>query len=173
MDTTQTTSTENQQKDIPASSSGNKPAPGTVQAVHFSKLIEFLPEATSGYTAEDPQGSSYTIESGSWSMASRTYRKGDTGRAEISIMDSAYYEVGMFGAWKGFVQWESTDGYYKTTTVKGYPAFETYSKSGKQYGVYVNVKDRFMVYIMVDDDDKEALNAFENSINYAGIGGLS
>lgn len=169
-DTTQTTTTDSKEKTT--DSSPGTTAKKTVQAVHFSKLIEFLPAAPSGYTAEEPQGSSYTIEEGTWSMASRSYKKGDSGRADVSIMDSAYYEVGLFGAWKGLQKFESTEGYYKTTTVNGFPAFETYSKSSKQYGLYVNVKDRFMVYIIVDDDDKQTLTAIENSINYAGIAAL-
>ena len=105
-------------------------------------------------------------------MASRTYKKGDNERATVTLMDSAYYEVGLFSAWKGLVQMETSEGYFKTTKVKGYPAFETYSKSGKEYGTYVNIKDRVMVYIVVDNDDKDALTAIQNSINYAGIEGL-
>jgi len=154
-------------------SSPGAPAPGSVQTIHFSKLIELLPQPPTGWTADDPQGNTFTIENGSWSMASNTYTKGDTGRAEVTIMDSAYYNIGLFQAWKGFGQWESTDGYYKTTTVKGFPAFETYSKSGKQYGKYVNIKDRFMVYITAEDNDKDILNTLENSINFNGIGALS
>ncbi|MCX9085745.1 MAG: hypothetical protein OIN87_13210 [Candidatus Methanoperedens sp.] len=149
-----------------------KPDPGTVQAVHFSKLIELLPESPAGWTAQEPQGNSFTIEEGSWSMASRAYTKDDAGSATVTIMDSAYYNVGLFQAWSGFVQWESTDGYYKTTTVKGFPAFETYSKSGKTYGRYINIKDRFMVYIIAENNDKDVLNALENSINFNGIGKL-
>jgi hypothetical protein len=168
-DTSQGTDTENKITPTTNDSSPEKPALGTVQTVHFSKLIELLPESPTGWTADEPQGNTFTIENGSWSMASKTYTKGDTGRAEVTIMDSAYYNVGMFQAWKGFVQWESTDGYYKTTTVKGFPAFETYSKSSKTYGRYINIKDRFMVYITAENDDKDVLNALENSINFNGI----
>lgn len=155
------------------STSDSTPAGGTVQAVNFKKLVEFLPEAQSGWTAEEPTGGSYTIEEGSWSLASRTYNKGEDESATVTIMDSAFYNVGMFQAWKGFVQMETTDGYFKKATVKGYPAFETYSKSSKEYGTYVNIKDRFMVYVIVDNDDKDALAQIQNSVNYAGIEGLT
>ena len=172
-DTTQGTNTQNENTPQTKETSPEKPAPGTVQTVHFSKLIEMLPASPAGWTADEPQGNSFTIESGSWSMASRTYTKGNTDSATVTIMDSAYYNVGLFQAWEGFVQWESTDGYYKTTTVKGFPAFETYSKSAKTYGKYINIKDRFMVYIIAGNNDKEVLNSLENSINFNGIGGLS
>ena len=172
-DTNQGTDTQEDKTTPTKESSPEKPAPGSVQTVHFSKLIEMLPGSPAGWTADEPQGGSYTIEGGSWSTASKSYTKGDTGRAEVTIMDSAYYNVGMFQAWNGFVQMETTDGYFKTMTVKGFPAFETYSKSGKTYGKYINVKDRFMVYIIAENNDKDVLNALENSINYNGIGALS
>ena len=171
-DTSQGTNTEDQTTTT-KESSASKPTPGSVQAVHFSKLIEMLPQSPAGWSADEPQGASYTIEGGSWSMASNTYKKGDTGRATITIMDSAYYNVGMFQAWGSFTQMETTDGYFKTMNVKGFPAFETYSKSSKEYGKYINVKDRFMVNIVVENNDKDVLNTLENSINYNGIEALS
>ena len=149
-----------------------KPVPGSAPAIHFSKLIEYLPAPPSGWTADEPQGFMNTVESGSWSMANRAYSKGDDARANIGIMDSAYYEVGLFASWKGIYQYESTEGYAKTTTIKGYPALEVYSKSSKEYAMYVDVKDRFMVYITVDNADKDTLNNLANAIDYSGIAGL-
>jgi hypothetical protein len=169
----QGTDIKNEKTTTTTESSSDKPAPGSVQTIHFSKLIEMLPESPAGWTADDPEGGSYTIQSGSWSMASKTYKKGDTGRATVTIMDSAYYNVGLFQAWKGLVQMETSEGYFKTATVKGFPAFETYSKSSKEYGKYINIKDRFMVYIIAENNDKDVLNTLENSINYNAIGILS
>lgn len=169
---TQTGGTPTSEKQTISTTDKEKPAPGSVQAVHFSKLIEFLPEAPSGWTAQEPQGYTNTVESGSWSMANKEFTKGETGRADIGIMDSAYYEVGWFSAWNGIYQWESTDGYAKTTTIKGYPAFEMYSKSSNNYVLYINVKDRFMVYITVDGADKNSMNTLANAINYDGIASL-
>jgi len=148
------------------------PAPGSVQTVHFSKLIELLPAAPSGWTAEEPTGSLITVESGSWSMANKEFTKGEKGRVNIGIMDSAYYQVGWFSAWKGLYKWESTEGYATTTTIKGYPAYEVYDKGSNNYGLYINVKDRFMVFITVDGEDKNTLTTFENAINYDGIASL-
>jgi hypothetical protein len=155
-----------------ATSNEVKPAPGSVQTVHFSKLIELLPAAPSGWTAEEPTGFTYNVESGTWSMANKEYTKGEKGRVSIGIMDSAYYQVGWFAAWKGLYKWESTEGYATTTTVKGYPAYEVYSKGNNNYGLYINVKDRFMVFITVDGEDKNTLTTFENAINLDGIGSL-
>ena len=150
-----------------------RPTPGSVNAIHFNKLIEFLPPSPSGWTADKPQGFMNTVETGSWSMANEEYSKGDTARANVGIMDSAYYDVGWFSAWEGIYNYESTEGYAKTTTIKGYPGFESYTKSSNQYVLYVNVKERFMIYITVDGADRETMSTFANAIDYAGIAALT
>ena len=153
-------------------SAENKPVAGSVQTVNFNKLIEFLPSAPSGWTAGEPQGFMNQIENGSWSMANKEYSKGDTARVNVGIMDSAYFDVGWFSAWKGIYNYESTQGYAKTTTIKGYPGLEVYTKSSNEYVLYVNVKERFMVYITVDGADRQTMDTFTNAIDYAGIAAL-
>lgn len=149
-----------------------KPAPGSVQAVHFSKLAEYLPSAPSIWTANEPQGFMFPTENGSWSMVNKEFTKGDTATANVGIMDSAYNEVGWFLVWKGIYNYESAEGYAKTMTVKGFPALEKYSNSSNEYAMYVDVEDRFMVYITVRDSDKDNLNNLTNAIDYAGISAL-
>lgn len=155
-----------------------RPAPGSVEAIHFSKLIEFLSPAPSGWKEEEPQGFTFTIENGTWSQAVKSYTKKGTEESEnpvtvqVGIMDSAYYTVGWWAVWKGFYKWETTEGYAKTTTVKGYPAFEIYNKPGKDYTLYVGMKDRFMVFITTKNSDRDTLYDFANSINYNGIAAL-
>ncbi|MDO8725828.1 MAG: hypothetical protein Q7J35_07160 [Candidatus Methanoperedens sp.] len=146
-----------------------KPTPGSVQSVNFSKLIEFLPSAPPDWTAKEPQGFMYAAENGSWSVANKKFVRGDLATASVGIMDSAYYEVGWFLVWKGIYKYESAEGYTKTTTINGYPALELYSKSDNEYTLYVMVKERFMVYINVRDADKDTLEEIANEINYAAI----
>jgi len=162
--------TTNEKQSTP--STAQKPEPGSVQTVHFSKLIEFLPAVPTDWTANEPQGFMYTVESSSWSQATREYAKGDNIDANVGIMDSAYYDVGWFSAWEGIYNFESNEGYAKTTTIKGYPSFEIYTKSSNEYVLYVNVKDRFMIYMTVRGADKDTLNNFANSINYDAISAL-
>lgn len=143
------------------------------EAVHFSKLIPFLPDAPSGWEGEEPFGMMYTIEEGSWSMATESYTKSGAEdiTAEVGIMDSAFYQVGLWTAWQGFYAWESTEGYAKTTTVKGFPAGEIYDKGSNDYSLYVGINDRFMVFISTSSD-RDTLYAFANSIDYKGIAAL-
>jgi len=106
-------------------------------------------------------------------MAEKSYTKSGTEdiTADVGIMDSAFYQVGWWAAWQGFYAWESTEGYGKTAEVKGFPAWEVYTKDGNDYGLYVGINDRFMVFISTNSD-KDTLYAFANSIDYSGIATL-
>ncbi len=147
----------------------------STQAVHFSKLIEFLPDAFSGWEGEDPAGSTLTYEGGTWSMATKGYWEIGTQtpdvRATVVITDYATYTPG-WAAWQGFYAFESTEGSAKTVTVEGYPAWEVYTKDGNQYALSVNINERFMVFIDTNSD-KDTLYEFANAIDYDGIADLS
>jgi PGF-CTERM protein len=145
----------------------------TTEAVHFSKLIEFLPDAPSGWEGEEPEGMTLTYEEGTWSMATESYSKTGTEdvTADVAITDYAFYTVGWSAAWQGFYAWESTEGYAKTTKVNGFPAWEIYDKDSNDYSLSVGINDRFMVLINTNSD-KDTLYAFANSIDYKGIATL-
>lgn len=123
------------------------PKPGSVQAVDFNELMKFLPKAPNGYAAGTPNGGRVTTADGSYSFATIEYSKINVNDASVTIMDSAYYNVGMFTAWKSFMSYETSEGYVKTETVGKYPAWKTWSKKDSEYGLYVALNDRFMVFI--------------------------
>ena len=145
-------------------------ARGSVTAVPFETLITFLPAAPAGWTAEEPVGITMAVEDGQWTWASRDYTKGDA-QAAIVIQDSAYYNVGQWQMWNTFTLIETTEGYYKSKTIGGHPAWEVFSKPDS-YGTWVGVNERFMVYVSVDGGSKQDLDAFVNAINYGGIANL-
>lgn len=156
------------------------PQPGNVQAVDFNKLIQYLPKAPFGYQeTTPPTGARLTSPEGSYSVASVTWdKKFGEGYidATVSITDSAYYNVGMFSAWKSFVSYETTNAYVKSTTVGKYPAYKTWTKTKvdstevNEYWLHVALNDRFMVSIHTYDET--ALNQIRDSINYDGIAAL-
>jgi hypothetical protein len=150
------------------------PAPGSVTAVDFNTLITFLPNAPAGWTAADPYGMTNQYEGGSWSMASREYTNAanDSITASVMIMDSAYYDVGPWAAWGTYQQVSTTEGYWKSDTVSGYPAWESYTKSDNTYGKWIGINQRFMVVVTVDGGQKSDLDALVSAINYQGIGNL-
>jgi len=145
----------------------------TTQAVDFSKLIAFLPAAPTGWEGEEAFGMTHTYEGGTWSTATKSYSKigAEDVTADVMISDYALYTTGWSAAWKGFYAFESTEGYTKSVTIKGFPAWEVYSKDTGDYSLYVGINDRFLVFIMTNSD-KDTLYKFANSIDYNGITAL-
>lgn len=155
----------------PSSLNRARPAPGSVTAVDFSKLIPLLPEAPAGWEASDPEGAKMTFDQNQWSFASRDYSKGDAS-ASVMISDSAFYNVGGWEMWNNQYSIETTDGYVKTTTVRGFPAWEMYSKPS-DYAMHIGINDRFMVFIEVKDGSKSDLDTFVNAVPFSNVAGIS
>ncbi|RZN37217.1 MAG: PGF-CTERM sorting domain-containing protein [Methanophagales archaeon ANME-1-THS] len=145
----------------------------TTEAVHFSKLISFLPDPPSGWRGEEPFGTMQTYEGGSWSTAARSYQKlgGEDLTAEVMITDYALYATGWLGAWNRFYAFESTEGYIKSVTIDGFPAWEVYTRDTNDYSLYVGINDRFLVFITTDSD-KNMLDKLADSIDFKGIAAL-
>jgi len=153
-----------------ASTTVSGAARGSVTAVPFATLISYLPGAPAGWTADEPAGATWTVEDGQWTWATREYAKGDA-VAVVQIQDSAYYDVGSWKSWDSLVAFETTEGYYRSGTVGGYPSWEYFAKPAS-YGAWIGVHERFMVYISVEDGSKQDLDAFVNAINYGGLANL-
>ncbi len=142
-----------------------------VEAVHFSKLIEFLPDPPSGWEAGEPSGGTVSTPEGSWSMVTRDYSKGDD-EASITIFDSANLQsVPYWGMWNSFYSYESTEGYAKTVNIGGYPAWEAFDKNSGQYTLFIGINQRFGV-IVTTNTNRDVLYSFANSIDLKGIGAL-
>lgn len=147
-------------------------APG--EAVHFTKLISFLPDAPAGWRGEEPFGMMQSYEGGSWSTAARSYQKlggEEDVTAEVMITDYAFYTTGWSGAWNRFSAFESTDAYVKAVTIDGFPAWEVYTKDTNTYGLYVGINDRFLVFVTTNSD-KNMLYKLADSIDLKGIATL-
>jgi hypothetical protein len=149
---------------------GVSPTPTT--PVPFEAMIPFLPQPPSGWTAEDATGSTYSYEDYAWSNAARNYTNQTTDEnVSVSIDDSAYYYgFGWWEAYKNAYSYQTTEGYGRTTTVAGYPAYQMYTKSMGTYYLDVIVGDRFMVSITTENES--TLSTFSNLINYGGIAAL-
>jgi PGF-CTERM protein len=145
----------------------------SAEVVHFNTLIGFLPRAPSGWDGGEPFGQTFTSGEGTWSMAMESYTKSGNEdiTADVGIMDSAYQQVGWWAAWQGFYSYESTDGYAKTVTVDGYPAWEAYTKDNNQYVLYVGINDRFIAFINTNSD-RDTLYDFADAIDFDGIADL-
>lgn len=149
-----------------------RPEPGTVPAVHFSELIKFLPDAPSGWVGEEPDGMTMTFDEWTWSTADRRYTEPATDAyAFITIIDGAYLPVGPWIMWKGFFEYETVDGYLKSVSFKGFPAWEEHTKPD-HYALHVGINERFVVSISVSGSDRETLYAFAGRVDFQGIAAL-
>ena len=161
-----------------ASATGTTSTTGTgpaVQVVDFNKMVALLPAAPAGWkvdgepsglTMKDSDGQPWTMATGSYTS---TVNKDTT--ATITYQDTANQNVGFKSSWSGFQSMESTDGYFKSTQVKGNPAWEVYTKPDT-YGSWISVNDRFMVYVSIDKGTKADYDTIVNAIDFAGIAAL-
>ena len=147
----------------------DRPAPGSVQAVDFTRLIPFLPAAPAGWVAGEPEGTEIKEQDVSWTIASRRYTSGAGKQAEVSIMDSAYYDVGAWTGWAGLSETTTDGGYVKSGTVAGFPSWESYDKTYNSYDTWVGLDNRFLVTVTITNGPKADLDSFVNSVNYPGI----
>ena len=141
------------------------------EPVSFNDLIPFLPDPPAGWEADEAFGMTQTIQEWSWSQASREYYHQTTDESvDVVILDSAYYYgFGWYAAFEYAFEWESTEGYARTITVDGYPAWKMYDKPD-DYVLMVIVADRFMVTIGAESE--ASLNQFSDIIDYNGIAEL-
>lgn len=132
----------------------------TVEAVHFSVLINALPDVPGGWTADDPRGSTNEMGDYKMSQASRTYsREGGDERVDVEIQDWAFNQAIYlpFFLQAGFSQ-ESTEGYSKGIKMGEDPGREEYTFSSRSGQRSVLVNKRFHVQVRINNMEAEALN---------------
>jgi hypothetical protein len=147
-----------------------------VAAVGYARLVPFVPKAAGAWKLEgDPMGMTGKDASGqAFSWVTGTYhRDGDeTAQASVQIHDLATAESPLKSLWKTFSAYESTEGYMKTTTVKGFPAWDVYDKNTGSYSMMLDVGDRYLVYVTVEDGSRADLEALMNAMDLAGLAAL-
>jgi hypothetical protein len=162
----------------PAGDSGSassSPSSLAVAAVHHTELQKFLPAAPGGWQAEDKNGMTMTAQGEEWSSAFATYVRTDNpdAVATVYIQDTAGMREGYWAMWDTATVIETNDFSWKSTTLKGNPAWEYIDKTSEDCSIYVGIKDRIIVFIDVDGGSKDDMYAFANSINYGGLAALS
>ena len=129
--------------------------------VDFKKLIPVLPDAPSGWTAEQAEGSTDEVAGFKITNAHRDYHKGDGAdapTASITILDSVAnpdYVASTTDSWKEGSN--TPDGYSKTVTIDGNPGFEAYENDQKHGSLWVMVAKRYFVEIELQKQDAKEL----------------
>lgn len=154
---------------------GGAPASGPVSAVHYSELIKFLPSATANWEVGEKNGMTMSSGGGTWSWAEATYTQTTNPDVSVTVIiqDTAGMTEGYWAIWETAVTVDTPDFSWKSTTVKGYPAWEFVDKTGDEYTLYVGINDRIMVYIDVSNGKKDYLTVFGNMIDFKGLAALT
>jgi hypothetical protein len=152
----------------PASAGGSSPG-----ATDVATLNSLLPQAPAGWAiVGQPVGSTrFDENNNAWTASSAEYSSTankDTA-ASITIQDTAGHNVGFRKIWSTFSATENSDGYFRSTTLHGSPAWETHSTGGKTFKTWVLVNDRFMVQVSIENGTEADYGTILNSIDFAGI----
>lgn len=146
------------------------------QAVDVKTLNALFPPAPAGWTFEgQPVGSTrLDSENNAWTASAATYTStaNKETTATITYQDTAGRKVGFKNIWGTFTAAENSDGYFRSSTVKGNPSWETHSIAGKTFKTWVLINDRFMVQVAIENGSDADYNTIINAINFAGIASL-
>ena len=144
-----------------------------VDPVHFSKLIELLPPAPAGFTAEgEPRGETTSAMGMTLSKAERRYESGDKS-LEVTITDGAYHpQVYMVVTMMSQFKQETTEGWTKGITLEGNPGVEKWEKDGGHSELTVIVGKRFLVQVNAHGVEPEFTGKVYASIDRAKLAAL-
>ena len=85
------------------------------------------------------------------------------------IQDAAVANTPFKQQWSSFRSFETTDGWYRSVTVKGQPGWKSYTKSSNDYGQWILVGDRYIVYTTVEKGTEADLDALVNAMDLSGL----
>lgn len=141
------------------------------EAVHFSVLVNALPDVPDGWTAEDARGATNQMGDYKMSEASRSYSKeGGEERVQVEIQDWAYNQAIYlpFFLQAGFSQ-ETTEGYSKGIKMGADPGREEYTIASRSGQRSVLVQKRFHVQVRIDNMEPDALNEWWPRVKVAEL----
>ncbi|MBD3370262.1 hypothetical protein GF402_07870 [Candidatus Fermentibacteria bacterium] len=155
----------------PGEATSGAGTPETVDPVSWESLIELLPDAPSGWTADEPSGQTMSSPGFSTSMSERTYESESTDEdVEIVLVDNAYSENSPWATqFDTAFEFSSSDGHLRHTEVHGYPAIDIYS-APDDYDLLVLVSERF--FVSITSETEESRDQFADLIDYAALAGL-
>ena len=144
-----------------------------VEPIHFSKLVELLPKAPAGWTADaEPRGETTNAMGFAVSMAEQSFSQ-EGKSLQVKITDGAFnaplYTVITMAA--QFAR-ESTEGYEKGVTLDGNPGVEKWRKDGGDASLNVVVGKRYFVEIEGSGITPELVRQVWGSVDRAKLASL-
>lgn len=144
-----------------------------VDPVHFSKLIELLPKAPAGFTADgDPRGETTNAMGFKVSTAEQGY-SAEGKSLQVKLTDGAFNApLYAFVTMASQFARESTEGYEKGVTYDGSPGVEKWRKDGGDAELTVVVGKRFLVQVEGSGITPEVVRQVWSSVDRAKLAGL-
>ncbi len=138
--------------------------------MHFSTLLEALPEAPDDWTAEEPRGETTQMSMFSISNASNTYRGPDDQRIILTISDFAFNKL----AYAGFTMaaafsQETTEGYDRGITVGDDPGREEFNHEQRRGERQVLYGKRYHIEVEGRNVSPEDLDTWYRRVNKDGL----
>ncbi|NLX48517.1 MAG: hypothetical protein GXY82_01315 [Methanospirillum sp.] len=157
-----------------ATTAGTSGSGTAAAAIAYDRLIPLLPASAGTWTLDgDPQG--MTMKDGEgreYTWVTAEYTGDGDAAAQVLIQDTAAAETPYRQQWNSFSSYESTQGWWRAVTVDGQPGWRYHDASSDDYGTWVLVGDRFIVYALVNDGTEADLDALVDAIDIAGLAAL-
>jgi hypothetical protein len=145
------------------------PSPDAPEVVDYHKLLSLLPDAPTGWTTDEPEGSTSEVGGFTLTNVHRDYKKGsgdNAPTAAISILDSAAnpeYASATTAAWN--YNSETLEGYSKSITIDGNPGFEAYETERKHGSLWLMVAKRYFVQVELTGQDPKELQQWAKKLD--------
>lgn len=132
--------------------------------IHFSTLIDMLPESTQGFSrTEKPEGAMYSTAGFKYSTGIKEYENGDR-RLNISLSDYLGAEY-LVTAQAQQYEYESTDGFVKSIEVDGMRGWITMQYDDSEGSLVLTKAGRILLSITTANTSESELKSILNDID--------
>ncbi len=138
------------------------------ETVHFSTLIDMLPETIYGFErSEKPEGAMYSTQGLTYSTGVKTYRK-DGRELMISLSDYLNAEY-LVGTQTQQYEYESTDGFMKSFEDGGMTGWISMEYDDQEGTLVATKANRFLVSINVQGTNESELRAIFGELDLSNL----
>ncbi len=127
------------------------------ETIHWKTLMKYLPETFNGIAqSEEPDGS--TSSGGGYTVSEASAYYGDDEEGEVTIIFGTMAEM-QFNALSQManMNYDSSDGYYRSTKIHDFPAVEQYDREDKSGTVMIALPNKVLVTVMLEDCEDTAI----------------
>ena len=139
------------------------------KSVHFSVLIDLLPERTQGFSRDGkPQGSRYSTQGVSFSTGMKNYSDGER---EMTITLNDYLGAEFYANAQSAQQfeYESTEGFAKSIEIDGIPGWVNIEYGDNDGTLFLYLEERFYATVNTTNTSEEELKAIASDIKLSRL----